>query len=93
MIIANIDLDGINTKSGDIANYLYNSNDPEVKKLIGGNYKLQYSIPFIKYVGQFENYLRYYLNNKMQLTKYSKGGAFMACAFCCSALVILFLGS
>ncbi len=77
VIIANIDLDGINTKTGDIANYLYNSNDPEVKKLLGADYKLQYSIPFVKYVGQFENYLRYYLNNRMQLTKYSKDGAFI----------------
>ncbi|HWY10413.1 MAG TPA: hypothetical protein VN026_03755 [Bacteroidia bacterium] len=77
VIIANIDLDGINTKTGDIANYLYNSGNADVKKLLGDNYKLQYSIPFVKYVGQFENYLRYYLNNRMQLTKYSKDGAFI----------------
>lgn len=77
VIIANIDLDGINTKSGDIANYLYNSDNEGVKKLIGEKYEFQYNIPFVKYVGQFENYFRYYLNNKMQLTKYSKDGAFI----------------
>lgn len=75
-VIANIDLDGINTKSGDLLNYLYNSKDPEVKKLID-NYQTYYSIPYIKYLGQFENYFRYYLNNRTQLTKYAKDGAFI----------------
>ncbi len=76
LIIANIDLDGINTKSGDLANYLYNSDNEGVKQLIGG-YEMHYRIPFIKYIGQFENYFRYYLNNRMQLTKYSNKGAFI----------------
>jgi hypothetical protein len=75
-IIANIDLDGINTKSGDLLNYLYNSKDPEVKKLIG-NYEYYHALPFIKYLGQFENYFRFYLNNRTQLTKYAKDGAFI----------------
>ena len=77
LIILNIDLDGINTKTGDISNYLYNSRNGDVKELLGSTYKFQYSIPFVKYVGQFENYMRYYLNNRMQLTKYSKDGAFI----------------
>ena len=77
IIIANIDLDGINTKTGDMANYLYNSDNENVKKLMTEKYKYQYAIPFVKYTGQFENYFRNYLNNKMQLTKYSKDGAFI----------------
>jgi hypothetical protein len=77
LIIANIDLDGINTKSGDLANYLYNSTNEGVKQLMGERYEKHFAIPFIKYVGQFENYFRYYLNNRMQLTKYSDKGAFI----------------
>jgi hypothetical protein len=44
---------------------------------MGEKYEMQFSIPFIKYIGQFENYFRYYLNNRMQLTKYSDKGAFI----------------
>lgn len=76
-IIANIDLDGINTKSGDIANYLFNSDNAGVKKLMAERYEKHFAIPFIKYIGQFENYFRYYFNNKMQLTKFSNKGAFI----------------
>lgn len=77
LIILNIDLDGINTKSGDLSNYLYNSDNEGVKKIIGEKWETHFSFPFIKYIGQFENYLRYYLNNKIQLTKYSGKGAFI----------------
>lgn len=76
-VIVNIDLDGINTKSGDLASYLYNSDNEGVKQLMGERYESHFSIPFIKYIGQFESYFRYYLNNRMQLTKYSKNGAFI----------------
>lgn len=76
-LILNIDLDGINTKSGDLANYLYNSNNEGVKQLMAERYEWHFAIPFIKYVGQFENYTRNYLNNRIQLTKYSDKGAFI----------------
>lgn len=77
LIIINIDLDGINTKTGDLANYLYNSDHEGVKQLMAEQYEAHFSIPFIKYIGQFENYFRYYLNNRIQLTKYSNKGAFI----------------
>jgi hypothetical protein len=77
VIIINIDLDGINTKTGDIANYLYNSDHESIKQLMAEQYEAHFSIPFIKYIGQFENYFRYYLNNRIQLTKYSNKGAFI----------------
>ena len=77
LIIANIDLDGINTKTGDLANYLYNSDQESVKELMAERFEKHFSIPFIKYIGQFENYFRYYLNNRIQLTKYSNKGAFI----------------
>lgn len=75
LIIANMDCDGLNRKSGDMLNYIYNSNDPEVKKLMGKSYQPQFGIPFIKYVGQFQSYFRYYLNDKVQYGKYSNKGA------------------
>ncbi len=76
-VIVNIDLDGINTKTGDIANYLYNSDNEYVKLLIAERDEKHFAFPFIKYIGQFENYFRYYLNNRVQLTKYSNRGAFI----------------
>jgi hypothetical protein len=76
LIIANIDLDGIDRKNGDLLNYLYNSRDPDVKPLIN-EYEYYHSVPFVRYLGQFENYFRYYLNNRTQLSKYAKDGAFI----------------
>ena len=77
LMIINIDLDGVNTKSGDIANYLYNTNNEGVKELLGNRWESHFATPFIKYIGQFENYFRNYLNNRVQLTKYANKGAFI----------------
>ncbi|MEO8151178.1 MAG: hypothetical protein ABI723_26335 [Bacteroidia bacterium] len=76
-IIINMDPDGLNNPIGDISYYLYNANYPPVKKLLDTLYKFRYVIPFLKYYGSFEIYTKYYLNNKLNVTKITDhGGSF-----------------
>jgi hypothetical protein len=74
-LIVNFDLSGFVKPLGDISNYIYNSNCPQVKKLLGNNYKISFSIPFIKYYGQYESYLKYYLNNSVKYNTFTNKGA------------------
>ncbi len=75
LIVLNFDLDGLITGLGDISNYIPSVGNAEVKALIGNQYKPYYSIPFLKYYGLFDTYTRFYINNKVQLTKISNKGA------------------
>jgi hypothetical protein len=74
-IILNFDLDGLAYGLGDISNYILNANDPDVKKLLGSEYRPEFTISFIKYYGRYENYLRSYLNDRIDLTKVTDKGA------------------
>jgi len=74
-IILNFDLDGIGYGGGDMANYIPNANIPSVKALMGEQYRFSFRIPFIKYYGYYELYFKYFLNERMNLTKYSNKGA------------------
>ncbi len=74
-VLINLDLDGIIRSLGDIANYIPNAGYPPAHKLIRNEYKSYYSIPVVKYYGLYESYLRDYLNNKIQLTKFTNKGA------------------
>ena len=74
-IILNLDLEGIIYGTGDLANYVPDGNYTSVQELLGKDYKAYYHIPFIRYYGFFETYTRNYLNNKLQLTKFSNKGA------------------
>ena len=73
--ILNLDLEGLQFGLGDIANYITNVGNENVRQLLGKNYRYYYNIPLIKYYGLYEHYLRDNLNNKMQLTKLSNKGA------------------
>ena len=74
-IVINFDLDGLNSNIGDISNYLYNVDNLKVKSLVNSNYKSIFKIPFLKYYGYFELYFKYYINSKINLTKYTNKGA------------------
>lgn len=74
-ILINFDMDGFSYSPGDIANYVYNSGYAPVKKLMGEEYSVIYQIPFLKYFGYYEYYLKMYLNNKINLTKKTDNGA------------------
>jgi hypothetical protein len=75
LIILNLDLHGYDYLLGDISNYLYNAGDFPVHKLLGKQYQVHFSLPIVKYYGQYENYLKYFLNDKLNLTKYTNKGA------------------
>ena len=74
-MIVNFDMEGAQCALGDIANYIVNTGNPDVKKLMGKEYKPYLSIPFIKYYGRFETFVRQYLNSNIELTKFTNKGA------------------
>ncbi len=74
-IVINLDIDGLTRSIGDVSYYLYNSNDPQVKRLLASKYRTHYSIPFVKYYGYYEEYCKNMLNDKMNLTKFTNKGA------------------
>jgi len=74
-IIVNFDIDGLNHSLGNISNYIYNSNDSSVKDLLRNEYKFIFRIPFFKYYGYYEYFLKMYLNTKINMTKKTDKGA------------------
>lgn len=74
-IILNLDLYGLKYQLGDVANYIPNAGNREVRALLGDNYSPYFSIPVIKYYGRYETYFRDYVNNKVELTKFTDKGA------------------
>jgi hypothetical protein len=74
-IILNLDLEGLGYGVGDVSNYIMNSDNPEVKTLLGSEYRPWFNIPFIKYFGRYENFFRLYLSNKLEFTKFTNKGA------------------
>ena len=74
-IIIALDFDSLQRVTGDIANYIPNANYMPVKLLLGDNYKPYFNLPMLKYYGRFDQYIKLYLNNKIQLTKVSNKGA------------------
>lgn len=75
LILLNFDLDGINSYTGDIANYLYNSGDTAVRMLMHDHFRHYHYVPVVKYYGYFELYTKYFLNSRLQLTKHISRGA------------------
>ncbi len=74
-IIINFDLGGLNYSDGNIGNYIPNWNS--TKNILRNKGEFYYNIPFIKYYGQYERYFKFYVNEKMNLTKFTdKGGSF-----------------
>ena len=74
-IIINFDLDGLIYNLGEQSDYILNANYAPIKKLLDSNFKFIYNIPFLKYFGNFEILTKYYLNNKLNLTKFTNKGA------------------
>lgn len=74
-IIINFDLVGLVNSDGDIGNYIPNWN--VTKSILKSQGEFYYNIPFVKYFGQFETNIKYFLNSKMNLTKIiDHGGSF-----------------
>lgn len=60
-IIVNFDLDGINSVNGDIKNYLPFLSNPDIFDLVHKDLKPYYNVPYFRYFGNFEGYLKDYL--------------------------------
>jgi hypothetical protein len=74
-ILINFDLGGLNYSDGNIGNYIPNWN--ATKNILVNRGEFYYNIPFIKYFGQYERYLKLYINEKINLTKITdNGGSF-----------------
>ncbi len=73
-IIINFDPEGLDSSLGDLSYYLYNASYKPVRQLMGNAYEPWFAIPLFKYFGSFEIYTKYYLNNKLQLTKVTDNG-------------------
>ena len=75
-IIINLDYNPLSAYSiGDISNYLTNTENTEIKKMLGDEYNFIYKFPVIKYMNHYMTYLKYYINNKISLTKKNIDGA------------------
>jgi len=74
-IIINFDIDGLDYAIGDVSSYIYNADYAPVKKLLGANYRNVFQLPFFKYYGYYEFYLKNWLNNKINLTKKTDHGS------------------
>jgi|TARA_B110000467_G_scaffold163324_1_gene189010 hypothetical protein len=74
-IIINFDLGGLNYSDGNIGNYIPNWSS--TKNILTNKGEFYYEIPFIKYYGQYERYFKFYMNEKINLTKVTdNGGSF-----------------
>lgn len=74
-IVINFDMEGLSNSIGDPNNYILNCNNSDIKKLMDTDYQFYYSIPIIKYYGNYMFFLKEFLNSKMMLTKYQENGA------------------
>jgi len=74
-IIINVDLYGLGHGYGNVANYIPSAGNKNVRAILGEGYQAYFRVPFIRYYGQYENYVRDYLNNRIQLTKFPNKGA------------------
>jgi hypothetical protein len=74
-ILLNLDLDGLLRAPGDIANYIPNCSYAPVRELLGTEYRPYFSIPFLRYYGRFETYVRAYMTGRIELTKVTNKGA------------------
>jgi len=71
-IIINFDLVGLNYSDGNIGNYIPNWGS--TKNILTNVGEFYYEIPFIKYYGQYERYFKFYINEKINLTKVTENG-------------------
>jgi hypothetical protein len=75
-IIINLDFTGITAGHGDIGNYIANY-DKTKHLLPAAERSIFYNVPFVRYFGKYESYFKFYLNEKLNITKVTNhGGSF-----------------
>ncbi len=76
-IILDLDIIGLKKGYGDICNFLPFSGLPEIKEILGRDYKPYYKLPFLKYYGEYESYIRAKLSEQIELTAITNKGALL----------------
>jgi hypothetical protein len=75
-IIINFDLCGFVGLTGNLGSYIPNYSETE-QLLNPSAHSFHYHLPFIRYSGKFELYVKYFLNEKTNFTKHTdNGGSF-----------------
>lgn len=72
-ILINFDIKGFTRSIGDEGNYI--PNFPATLPVLKEKANPWYYVPFVKYFGWYESYVKYYLNEKSAFTKYIDRGA------------------
>jgi hypothetical protein len=76
-ILINFDLDGLGYRNGDVAYWLFNSNDKNIREFIGDDWKMVYNVPVVKHMGFFEKYFVNFLQEKQNVTANINKGAIL----------------
>lgn len=71
-ILYNLDLGGLIYADGDLGNYIPNYS--KTKDILRTKGSFHLNVPFINYYGHYESYLKYYLNERLNLTKVTESG-------------------
>lgn len=74
-IIINFDYHGKNTEIQNVDTYIYNIDYSPVKKIVSRKDKYYYHIPFVKYYGLYEFYLKNYIGRRFSSLWYQYEGA------------------
>jgi len=74
-LIITFDINGLSKRIWDIPIYIPNIENKEVAELVGKENKFIYKIPFLKYFGHYEFYLKYLLMPKLEMTKFINKGS------------------
>lgn len=76
-IIINFDYHFFSQSIGDINNYIPHYSEKDIKNILKTKKKdkFMYNLPFLKYFGAFEYYVKDKMNEKLQLTKFTSKGA------------------
>ena len=76
-MLINLDFESFHPGLGDVSNYLCNISDPSVRALVGNHYKPNYGIYVVKYYGQYVDFLKDYLSDRVNVTKIADKGALL----------------
>ena len=77
-IIVNFDYEWWHDRTGDLSYWIASSGDPDVKRILGDDFRLLHRVPLVRYYGRFDEYVGYALNERMTITKTTnRGGVFL----------------
>ncbi len=79
-VIINFDQDGLSGNIGDELNYIPSiSQSDDVKKLLGDKYHWMHQVPFARFYGHYDLYMKYYMDEKIPSDEtVDSGGRFIS---------------